>query len=376
MSVDTTAHQEYPASFSTVDKLFARATTKTSNEYGKDPDETDMDIDLSEIVRSVEVPAAFDSIETKREDAAIDNLFGDSPMNSDQEARLERSIYSQPNETLDIRGKYEAQVDTFQDLVRFGWSHQDTILAYLKVDRAGFEPLFPLSWRHDFPLFPRILFTDDAHNAFISSMRDKESIAIHFFDRLCQLGLRVRDLELHGFTNPMGRPEVRLRKSINEYIRWAWRDADLENDIRKGRVPPLVIVTGGRGLRSVAIDDLTRKLESSLRDHGRSLCASLESPGPLGPKYLMEPPTVFGFVVTNSFVGVLAWEPISEEARSFGFYNFMEKKMESMHAISLAIIIHWARHSMVRIKRALEEQRGTDGDDSDSMDLDDEAETV
>jgi hypothetical protein len=136
----------YYESFSAVDDLIARSLS-----YELENLES-----LSNIIQSIEIPE-LDVTETQ--DGANDVVDDDKP-------RDRKNLLEQPHEVVDIRGKYRQQLEDASRLSELGWNH-DTILIYLKIARRGYEPLFPPSWRHDFPKFPPILFAKNEESAFI-----------------------------------------------------------------------------------------------------------------------------------------------------------------------------------------------------------------
>jgi hypothetical protein len=74
------------------------------------------------------------------------------------------------------------------------------------------------------------------------------------------------------------------------------------------------------------------------------------------PTFIMEPPTLFGLVIFDSLIALVAYEPLSDQMRAFAFYHFNKMHEEVWNCISLAILISWVRNSMLRIKGALLER--------------------
>lgn len=264
------------------------------------------------------------------------------------------------DETVDLRAKYAIQVEECHQMIQRGWE-QDTVLAYLKLDRRGFEPLFPSTWAMDFPLFPPLLFTDDVKNAFIRAITaDNWWRAIHEFDNFCKVGMNVRSAQL-SHTHISRRPEALLYRAIKNYIRWAWNDADLTEELQYGRVPELLAIMCAprRDIGHVdRAEALQERLLLRLHSMGDRLLSTLKfsSLVPEKDEFSIDPPTLFGFAVLESFVGVVAYEPISRTSRTVGFFNFDDRHLEVMNTISLAIVIHWVRYGLMRLREALENQ--------------------
>jgi hypothetical protein len=61
------------------------------------------------------------------------------------------------NDIAGPNSELQGQLEKVQKLKTLRWV-DDTIILYLKLSRRGFEPLFPSTWKLDFPLFPDNLF--------------------------------------------------------------------------------------------------------------------------------------------------------------------------------------------------------------------------
>jgi hypothetical protein len=210
--------------FSTVDDLIARSLAYESENW---------DTDVSDIVQS---------IETSDEDTHHDTngVNEDDDEEGMEPTRPDRKDIRSLETKLDIRKKYQQQLDDAKRLAELGWSN-DTILAYLKIARRGYEPVIPPSWKHDFPKFPQLLFAQDEEDAFVKPLKKSNFAAIHAFDNFCLMGQSVRLAEHHHTW--IGRnPENMIKKHLNDYLKWAWADAGLTRDIEQGRVPCLIKV--------------------------------------------------------------------------------------------------------------------------------------
>jgi hypothetical protein len=360
------------ASYSIVDILMARATNRASHELyanGEGTSGKEWDIDMTEVVASIEVyhqeqkrPARFqgsnDTVDSDRISPTPRSPL--SEQNPKQESHLtpEEKLKA-INEAIDVRAKYELQIAQCAQMIQQGWE-EDTILAYLKLDRRGFEPLFPSTWKIDFVLFPPILFTEDVKNAFIRSVSGKDWRAVHEFDNFCKVGTEVRVSQIHH-TYPARRPEAMLTKYLKTYLKWAWWDAGLTEDLELGRLPQLIAIKCAK-YREIHYPDraeiLQERLLMRLRSMGDKLLEVLKfaAPSKNDSEYLIDPPTLFGFAVLDSLVGIVAYEPLTRTSRTIGFFNFDDRHLEVMNTISLAILMHWVRFGLIRLRDALEEQ--------------------
>jgi hypothetical protein len=73
--------------------------------------------------------------------------------------------------------------------------------------------------------------------------------------------------------------------------------------------------------------------------------------------YRMDPPTLFGFVVVRSVVGVVALEPLSPTRgmKTIGFFHLNRPEEEVWNCISLAVIMNWAATNASRVKEAMDQ---------------------
>jgi hypothetical protein len=338
-------------SFSAVDDLIARSLAYELE---------DVDVDVSNIVQSIEIiqedkHTTQDGANGEDEDEDVDE---DKP-------RDRKNLLSQLDEGIDIRGKYQQQLADASRLSELGWSH-DTILAFLKIARRGYEPLIPPSWKMDFPKFPPILFAKDEDDAFIKPMIKSNFFAIKAFDQLCMVGRSVRLAEFNH-TGPNRSPEAMIKKHLKDYLKWAWKDAGLMEDIESGRIPCLINLANRSWRRrrqggEITMDPFT-KLEIKVKDKLETTSASLLSclrAREAEDEYMIEPPTLFGLVIYETIVAVVAYEPLSSTGvlRQFAYYHFNKLNEEVWNSISLAILVSWARNSMLRIKEVLDQRDG------------------
>ena len=331
-------------SFSVVDDLLARSLAYELE---------NVDADVSIIVQSIEMMQEEDS---SPQDGANDEDDENGP-------RDRKDLLDQLQHGIDIRGKYQQQLKDATRLSELGWTH-DTILAYLKIARRGYEPIFPSSWKYDFPKFPPLLFSKEEESAFVRPMNKSNFAAMKAFDRFCMMGQAVRLAEEHH-TGPNRSPEAMIRKHLNDYLKWAWSDAGLIEDIECAKIPCLITLSKRLSKRS-SIEDSTsdvmepfmeieRKIKHRLEETSKILLDALRLPDS-EEEYIIEPPTLFGLVIHDTIVAVVAYEPLTSitSIRQFAFYHFNKINEEIWNCISLSILISWVRNGMLRIKEALD----------------------
>lgn len=115
---------------------------------------------------------------------------------------------------------------------------------FFRLAMRGFEFLLPRHWQLDFPTLPDTLFSvpDDEREPLVQSFKDSDfhgkletfflskhlwliflsSIAIKSLASLFALGGHVRDCSILR-----SRPELKIKRAIKNYIRWALQDADI-----------------------------------------------------------------------------------------------------------------------------------------------------
>lgn len=289
----------------------------------------------------------------------------------DEAAREERELYMQEAEragkrvvtheftaahpTVSIKERYRAQVDEVKVMAELGWS-MDTVLVYLKIARRGLEPLFPITWKVDFPKFPLLLFTPDCASAFFANRVQSEFRMRRAFDRLCMAGADVRCAE-YSHSHPSRRPEAVVRLHLRTYLHWLLADLDLAKEIGRGTVPNLIAIEAARG--EAHAGRLEDRVRMRLEKRAKFLRECLEVRGEQGEvvAYRMDPPTLFGFVVVRSVVGVVALEPLSPTRgmKTIGFFHLNRPEEEVWNCISLAIIMNWAATNASRVKEAMDQ---------------------
>jgi hypothetical protein len=352
----TGTHLEYK-SFSAVDDLLARSLAYELE---------NIEDDVSNIVQSIEL----------MQDEDNPSQDGANEEDGEGKTRDRKNLLDQLQHGIDIREKYRQQLKDATKLSELGWRH-DSILAYLKIARRGYEPAFPPSWRYDFPKFPPLLFAKDEESAFVKPIKKSNFAALKAFDRLCMMGQSVRLAE-ENHTGPNRSPEAMIKKHLNDYLKWAWSDAALTEDVESGRVPCLITLSK-RSTRRLSVEESTTdilepfveielKIKKKLEEMSNILLDALRHPDSQ-EEYIIEPPTLFGLVIHDTIVAVVAYEPLAANTsmRQFAFYHFNKINEEIWNCISLSILIAWIRNGMIRIKEALDKIEHSTEDISSSQ---------
>ncbi|KAF2672507.1 hypothetical protein BT63DRAFT_411772 [Microthyrium microscopicum] len=293
---------------------------------------------------------------------------------------------TEPEPVMSHQDMYRLQVSRLEELVRNGWAN-DTIMIYLKLLRKRYEPLFPLGWKTDFQLFPEHYFAPwqskpffhallrGSHENDICKEIYGDSAARLAFQRLCKVGMKVdTGLRMEDEKRYTPRtPEVVVRRAIRDYMCWVYRDVGIKG--LPGTLEPTptyhpeFVATVWRRYRKPLADaaeegrmtleeteNLSQKLHDRLHEMSSDLISKLTVKGADGQEFLIDPPTVFGFLIVKTTVGVIAHEPTTGSFRTLAFVDFSEPGMQVEYCIELAIILNWARYSMLRVKDAIEKR--------------------
>ena len=324
----------FPAAWSPVDKLLMRAAQAV----------TITDHDTLGVVETIEIDeAAREEREMYMREA---EQMGEDVISHDFGAAKLPAV--------NIKARYQAQLDEAKAMAELGWS-LDTVLVYLKIARRGLEPLFPITWKVDFPKFPALLFTPDCASAFFANRGQSEFRMRRAFDRLCMAGADVRCAE-HGHSHPGRRPEAIVRLHLRAYQHWLWADLDLARDIGRGRVANLIAIEAARG--DAHAGRLEDRVRMRLEKRAKYMLSCLEVKGEHGEvvAYREDPPTLYGFVVVRSVVGVVALEPLSASRgmKTVGFFHLNRPEEEVWNCISLAILMNWVAINIAKVKAAME----------------------
>jgi hypothetical protein len=327
----------FPCEYSAIDKVLVRVLSQ-GVAY--------TDRDMSEIVQTIELAEA-----ARAEREAYMRRAGE--LDGEEVVPIALPTAGDDGD-LGIKEKYQAQVDEAKAMAALGWE-LDTTLVYLKIARRGYEPIFPITWKIDFPKFPGLLFTPDYAAAFFDNHSQSEFRMKKAFDHLCMMGQAVRAAELrHSY--PARRPEAVVRRHLRTYQHWIWADRGLTRDIVHGRIANLIAVEAGREGGSPAAR-LEGKVRARLRKRAVFMLDALRVKRDDGvEEYLEDPPTLFGFVVVKGVVGVVALEPLDKTGalRTIGFFHLNRREDEIWNCISLAIIIMWVGVNLSKVKAAMD----------------------
>lgn len=196
-------------------------------------------------------------------------------------------------------------------------------------------------------------------------------IAIKSLGGLFSLGGQVRDCSVL-----QNRPEVKIKQAIKKYIKWALRDAGLQN--RPGAIPTYIIHSQKEGEPVVAaVARLNRRLGTLCKRYqeaqGGSSPTQLQQPWRLGSNTIVKKetedstsdpfapffPLLVGFVICGPIVAILTLDtdPLSPKdwadsdigSKFISQFDVGEHGQDVWTSLAVAITTMHIRQTMVRL---------------------------
>lgn len=210
------------------------------------------------------------------------------------------------------------------------WSEAEKDLFY-RLAMRGFEPILPGHWGMDFKTLPLQLFSTEGQDPLILPFDNREFRAKHYLRELFTIAAKARDRSLAGL-----RPEVSIKRILQQYISWALHDAGV-HPMQRPRVIPVHAIATQR--LNETSQDVIRRMEKKLYKLARryqdlyrvrrSIEPTIEHATPLPPppdsqKTQASPshdvfeyddahmPTLIGLMVVSSVVAVVTLDSRSK----------------------------------------------------------------
>ncbi|KAI4726602.1 hypothetical protein E4T49_05613 [Aureobasidium sp. EXF-10728] len=296
-------------------------------------DNDNLDVDRAQSDNSSLVPASFKE----------HSLFG---------SFFEEAQDGEDTILLDARarvGSLEDERVTKDQLLARGWP-QNTVWLIQRIHNRGREPLFAFHWRMDFPMMPEGMFLPKRHEhpGYINTLRGKDFRAKHAFERLMQLGPKVRDKITVGLA-----PEKLIVDELHRYMHWAnW---DSRNQFPS--YPLIEIHTGTKDEDVNTMQDTLLLRLSNLHKHWLtpSAQAPTRSPPFIGSTDDNEtlPPPLYGVLVSHTLLGIVAFVPGAEDSDSIGYlrtvgvFDFNVVGYDVWTSLALALLVVHVRNEGV-----------------------------
>ncbi|KAI4797434.1 hypothetical protein E4T44_11970 [Aureobasidium sp. EXF-8845] len=250
-------------------------------------------------------------------------------------------------------GSLEDERVTKDQLLARGWP-ANTIPLIQRIHNRGREPVFAFHWRMDFPMMPEGMFLppEHPHPGYIYEVGKSEFRAKHAFERLMQLGPKVRDKITVGLA-----PETLIVKELRAYM--AWADWDSMNQFP--HYPFVEIYAGTRDEDVNAMQDTLLLRLSQL--HNRWKNAPNDADAPKRPPPWLgnrrrddddDPPPLYGILVSHTLIGLVAFMPGAEDSDSIGYlrtvgvFDFNVVGYDVWTALALALLVVYVRNEAVK----------------------------
>ncbi|KAH0342823.1 hypothetical protein KCU81_g5493, partial [Aureobasidium melanogenum] len=247
-------------------------------------------------------------------------------------------------------GSLEDERVSKDQLLARGWP-QNTVWLIQRIHNRGREPVFAFHWHLDFPMMPEGMFLPAYHDhpGYINTLRNKDFRAKHAFERLMQLGPKVRDKITVGLA-----PEKLIVDEVQRYM--AWSDWDSSNQFPS--YPFIEIHTGTRDEDVNALQDALLLRLSNLHKHW--LAPSDKAPKRPAPFIrpadddLDQPPPLYGILVSHTLLGIVAFVPGAEDSDSIGYlrtvgvFDFNVVGYDVWTSLALALLVIHVRDEGVK----------------------------
>lgn len=237
-----------------------------------------------------------------------------------------------------------------------GWN-DDYIVLMHKISMRGFEPLMPAHWKFGFSFMPDALFSD-TDDAFVSSARADHFRASREFEKLLEMGSRVRDrITEKGRT----RPEQQSCNQVRTFLRWAEKDAQLDS---RTAIPTLAFVHVPQGTPASDLQEKARKKCAKLASRWRDALRvkqsieftprSAKSRSSNSTRLAHAMPTLYAIVASHTLVALTAYNPTDDSAgepqvKSAAFFDMADPVYDVWNALALAIVVCHVRNVQLKM---------------------------
>lgn len=287
-------------------------------------------------------------------------------LDNDSEAALEAATRRLE---LDRDEKAQEQKAGAFEMLNEGW-HRETVELYMLLDRRTIEPLMPIGWRSDFPLFPWSIWTYDYAEAFLGGTRpDQDYVVIKATRDLLKLPAHIRNqLRIKAWHGR--RAEAMVVKYCEDYMKLIYKDSKLFVPLKLKKLWSLICYAPGDD--KTPTDALETLILTRLRKRAKKVLESLRVETwdgrfgnhdtsnhfpHKGQTYLIEPPTLYGIVAKKALIAIVAYEPLSprDALRTIAFFPMSNASADVWNAVALAIIMIQCRNKLLEIKAAIPE---------------------
>ncbi|KAE8350620.1 hypothetical protein BDV28DRAFT_35650 [Aspergillus coremiiformis] len=234
---------------------------------------------------------------------------------------------------------------------------------FFRLAMRGFEALIPEQWKSDFRTLPDTLFSDaeDDLKPLIQAFKTPTTYAIKSLANLFSLGGRVRDCRVIKKG-----PEILIKTTIMQYIRWALCDTNL--DAKPDAIPVYVIYAQKKGEATL---DAVKKLNGRLQLLASRYRKALNMTAPdedqnstsLQPNRnddgstdaLLPHPLLIGFIICGPILAILTLgteppsAPEDTDSKFISQFDFEDIGHDVWNSLAVAIAVMKIRKTMMRL---------------------------
>ncbi|KAI9761014.1 MAG: hypothetical protein M4579_001277 [Chaenotheca gracillima] len=271
-----------------------------------------------------------------------------------------------------------------------GWTNDENRL-YRVITMRGFEPLFPVHWRMDFPSLPKCLFCYPRETPFFNTTSDHDFHATTALYRLLSLGKGVRERVL--LRQPT---EAYIKRELEAYIKWSERDIGFT---KKPYIPLIAFATPkdkGTGRNGKATAELEAQIRRKIKvlasryrqdfsvqksvesqspgdtsEHlpSKHATASLRSTTPVMNEFAHQPPTLYGMLILHTVVAIATFNSANLESplRTVAILDLGKFGQDVWNGLAIGAAVICARDWLCR-SEALRDMKdiSEDSDDPDA----------
>ncbi|EOD44911.1 hypothetical protein UCRNP2_8365 [Neofusicoccum parvum UCRNP2] len=258
-------------------------------------------------------------------------------------------------EVQKVRAKRQEDALTMREI---GWA-DDPIKVYLKLTMRGWEPLFPATWKHSFDSFPRVLFANKPQDEYIKALSENQFRAMKAFRSLLMVASKARDATLEEVETPPSRqPQELIGREMKHYMKWAFKDAGV-SDI----TPTLAILSGPEDVDPALLERKMVKRLVKLKQEWLDNLAVTEGQDENGEVIrvdeLCDPPTIYGIIVSNLMICLVALEDEDDgyaepRIHAFSWNNMAKAEYDVWTTITIAILVMHCRAKMRVLKMVMD----------------------
>ncbi|KAJ5152355.1 hypothetical protein N7492_010650 [Penicillium capsulatum] len=224
---------------------------------------------------------------------------------------------------------------------------------YLNLALRGCKPVMAEHWRKDFTTLPESLFAleenqspEEAKDPLLKALGQFDFSAIRAFKDLLDVGIHARDCQSLNVE-----PEMRTKRAIQRYLRWAVSDQGPQNSAKTIPVHAIQVRKPGQDTIQ-CMEKLKAKLQSMTARFHEALAMSSDRWYPVLIGFMLCGP-VTTLVSLDTNPASPAWhECDSVPMKVIGSFDLSERDEDVWNALAIAIATIHTRDTMARLAKS------------------------